>query len=180
VTDTQITPELVDAVADWWESRGAHAGVQRLRTEASHLRREQAEEKRIDEYARTLVAAMRHRDSNLTSWDQCDNDEKEDWRAGIRAVLAKLDEEQEAEARAAFGDEQCTTVKFDKGGHTVTPVRQWLTLTEVPDHVQTVTDKNRARAHRDKSALHGWRWDDGSPISQWGSRAFAPYTEVTS
>jgi hypothetical protein len=111
----EITPELVDAVADWWEARGAHAGVQRLRTEASHLRREQADEKRIDELAQIYADAFGP-ECDVATWDHAADFLKNAYRAGIRAVLAKLDEDEAAEARAAFGDEQCTPIRFDKGG----------------------------------------------------------------
>lgn len=104
MTDTDITPELVDAVADWWESRGAHAGVQRLRTEARHLAREQADEKRVDDLARVSYAAESDaarghvKGQQVASWDEASDLQKDVTRAGIRAVLAKLNEDGDVES----------------------------------------------------------------------------------
>lgn len=224
VDDIEVTPEILFAVSRWVFDTALPMNVAHaLADAAATMRREQSDEKRIDELVQVFFQAGKTAEGDYNV------------RAGIQAVAAKLDEEREQ--------------PFNKGGPTVQPLRQWgdlrdvpndvlavrttegdlrrngseshdwrwttgnsvsaygltahapyteiptiddderdqqdgpaqwLTLTEVPNHVQTVTDKNGAQAHRDESALHGWRWHDDSPISQWGSRAFGPYTEVTS
>lgn len=75
-------------------ARDARAIAGELRTD---LEREQADEKRIDEYARAYWAAQRETQNLPHDYDKIPGGLLAAHRAGIRAVLAKLNEEKAAE-----------------------------------------------------------------------------------
>ncbi|QOV97179.1 hypothetical protein [Rhodococcus pyridinivorans] len=170
-SDIEVTPELLRAVrwAALHDARLSDDICDELEEWAARIERKQSDEKRIDELARISYAAESEaarghvKGQQVASWDEASDLQKDVTRAGIRAVLAKLDEEREQ--------------PFDKGGHTVQPLRQWEDLRDVPDDVLAVC-ATEGVAHRDSTAHNGWRWINSTPVSEYSLTAFAPYTEI--
>ncbi|WP_418346123.1 hypothetical protein [Rhodococcus pyridinivorans] len=218
-TKVEITPEILRDVAD--EARrtahlGAHGTINALLKWADWLERQQTDEKRIDELAEIHWTAVDEAGIGGMEWGDLTPLQRAAERAGIRAVLAKLDEERDAEVygvrdngdvllpatdaanvkavlRFVFGrnngepypkdaieairDYFCPDPKFDQGGHTVRPLRQWDNLRDVPADVLAVCT-TEGDANRDSTAPHGWRWINNTPVSEYSLTQFAPYTEI--
>lgn len=130
MSDPQITPELLRAIADEakridkYIDMGAVLGLHRW---AANLEREQSDEKRVATLGNVYWAAQRKAQNLPHDYDKLPGSLLAAHRAGIRAVLAKLDEEREdaapSELRPPFGD----------------PVpRTWDTLKDVPGDVRIV------------------------------------------
>ena len=162
MTDIEVTPDVIRAVADWLDGRMVPINAGALRDIADKIDRQQADERRIDELA---AAFFRAAYPSADPWRDQGDIITDQYHAGIRAVLAKLDEEREQ--------------RFDKGGPIVHPLRQWEDLRDVPNDVQAVFTFE-GEAHRDESAHNGWRWINRESVSVYGLTAHAPYTEISS
>lgn len=194
MTDIEITPEILRANASFLEENRSHGGAALLRMEAARIEREQADDKRIDELAQ-IHCTMRN-GGDISPWPIMSGAAKERERASIRAVLAKLEQDEAAEARAAFGDEQCTMIRFDEnepGRETVyttgsgygdpgaDPANEWdrgpwQNLRHVPAGVHTVYDRDGDEYTRDAESPSGWRIN-GNPYSTNNMfTAFSPFT----
>jgi len=94
MSNVEITPDILRAVADEAGRLGvldmAERGV--LHAWARDLEREQAEEKRIDELAEAFTDGLRTVDTTFHLCRHLNERNQDAYRAGIRAVLAKLDE----------------------------------------------------------------------------------------
>ncbi len=101
MSDIKITPELLRAVGDWVRSRTAKEtfAYLDLMAYADKLERAQAEEKRIDELAEVFANALHEHDNQWSPWRPAAEKWREELRAGVRAVLARLDQE-----KASGGD----------------------------------------------------------------------------
>ncbi|KHJ74666.1 hypothetical protein [Rhodococcus sp. Chr-9] len=96
VSGIEVTPEILRAVASWLpcESTADEDAVDALRRHARHLEREQSDEKRIDELAQMFLRAEKEiAIYGLVDWANQSENQRDAYRAGIRAVLAKLDED---------------------------------------------------------------------------------------
>lgn len=91
VSGIEVTPEILRAVASWLpcESTADEDAVDALRRHARHLERQRADEQRIDELAQVFLEAAH---ANASEWKKQPQSIQDKHRAGIRAVLAKLDE----------------------------------------------------------------------------------------
>ena len=149
----EVTPEILFAVSRWVFDTALPANIAHaLADAAATMRREQSDEKRIDELVQVFFQAGKTAEGDYNV------------RAGIQAVAAKLDEEREQ--------------PFDKGGPTVQPLRQWGDLRDVPKDVLAVFTFE-GEAHRNEDAPNGWRWVNRENVSFYGLTAHAPYTEIT-
>jgi len=96
MSDIEITPDLLRAVADWYVERKNHRAfadiVTELREDANLMEARAAEEKRIDELAQAFIDGRHAYSAIWASWDSLEESDRDAHRAGIRAVLAKLDE----------------------------------------------------------------------------------------
>lgn len=102
MSDIDITPDLLRAVADWMDRRGQRGLGDVLCDEADRLEREReeqarAEEARIEEYARIVHEARLGAGADIPPWDDVDLHEKD---AMVRALLAHIDREQQEDADA--------------------------------------------------------------------------------
>ncbi|NCL73748.1 hypothetical protein [Rhodococcus sp. YH1] len=119
MSTTDITPELLRAVANWLQDRvtgtlrGQAAAAHYLDVEADNLEREQAHEKRIDELVKVMENARLECD-----WPGPDTD-----RSIARALLAHLEQEHNTD---------------DVDQYTARKSYQWDTLAEVPDRITEV------------------------------------------
>ncbi|EME53763.1 hypothetical protein G352_24026 [Rhodococcus ruber BKS 20-38] len=105
MTNTDITPELLRTVATWLRDTAVGAlpgkplGAAILDAAADDLEREQAYEKRIDELAQVGFAAeyayvrAEQPSTNLIDWDGSSEFQRNVTRAGVRAVLAHLEQD---------------------------------------------------------------------------------------
>ena len=95
MTDTDITPEIVESVADWVFETGIDASVVHvLREAAAVMRHEQADEKRIDALAAVAYeAAQKHLQSTFNEWGRASDSAVGLYRAIVRAVVAKLEQD---------------------------------------------------------------------------------------
>ncbi|WP_072814309.1 hypothetical protein [Rhodococcus zopfii] len=191
----EITPELIRAVADWLDGRWTTVNAESLRVIADGLQqkleREQADEKRIDELARTYCDAAHE----LAYYSDLHPEDQKMVRAGIRAVLAKLDEEKAPGvsipdgAPLYFGRAYDAEYlrwpvnpwKVSPGTWTLpefTPgPRQWDNLADVPKDVAIVRGANGVVEMRVYSLGAGHEWlAAAGPNSDLV--AAAPYTEI--
>jgi hypothetical protein len=94
MSDMDITPASLEAHADWIDGtgHGPEPGAA-LRSEAARIRRERD---RIDELAALFWIEHGRAKGNTsgTSWDGLYEESRESFRVGIRAVLAKLEQEE--------------------------------------------------------------------------------------
>lgn len=92
--EVEITPEILRAVAGWLpcESTADEDAVDALRRHARHLERQRADEQRIDELAEIHWTAVDEAGIGGMEWGDLTPLQRAAERAGIRAVLAKLDE----------------------------------------------------------------------------------------
>ncbi|OLL21230.1 MULTISPECIES: hypothetical protein [unclassified Rhodococcus (in: high G+C Gram-positive bacteria)] len=96
MTNTDITPELLRAIAEWTDNRPTIGSItisRILRKEADSLEREQADEKRIDELAGIFWGASVKGPGFEPAWESVAEDAKPYYHAGIRAVLAHLEQD---------------------------------------------------------------------------------------
>ncbi len=153
MTNTEITPELLRRVVNHPDAP-AEALIP-LAQWADRVERGQAAEKRIDELARIFWDASVKDSGFEPAWESVAADAKPYYRAGIRAVLANLEQEGK-------------TPKYDQGGIEIKPFRQWSDLRHIPEDVDLVED------------FRGQRWQ--RPPGGWGScpvsTQIAPLTEV--
>ncbi|WKK11936.1 hypothetical protein QYN14_25660 [Rhodococcus ruber] len=178
MTTTEITPEVLRDVADWIDGTGHGLGPgAALRDEADRIERDQADEKRIDELVRVLhvaqMQAIKRRETSPA-------------RAGIRAVLAHLEQE-----RAAAADQNKAAGTIYSGPISMSPddertipdgapymhgrdyvvgerwpasePRTWNDLRDVPD------DVNRVRRTTDDAVAVrdpwlSWLWEGSSVV----------------
>ena len=100
MTTPEITPELLREISVWL--RGSFVGPEpgkALEAVADRLEREQVDEKRIDEYAQISFNAehayvmAEQPSTNLIDWDGSSEFQRNVTRAGIRAVLAHLEQD---------------------------------------------------------------------------------------
>lgn len=94
MSDIEITPEVLRAVAAWTEQQpsiGSMTIPDTLFAEADRIERKQADEKRIDELAEVFANALHEHDHQWSPWRPATDKWREELRAGIRAVLAKLE-----------------------------------------------------------------------------------------
>ena len=172
MTDIEVTPEVLWAVrrAAVLDVNLSDSIVNELGDWAERLERKQADEQRIDELARVFL----HAEQNiaiygLVDWANQSENQRDAYRAGIRAVLAEYDPEERLTAPRPY----------DQGGHTGKPLRQWGDLRDVPDDVLAVrTIEGELR--RNGSESYDWRWTTGNSVSAYGLTAHAPYTEIPS
>lgn len=153
------------------------AGV--LLREADRIEREQSDEKRIDTLARVFLRAEDEvAEYGLTPWFEQHENQRSAYRAGIRAVLARLDQDETLADGIIEGfarqDDGYSDQPFGKDGHFR---RQWGDLRLIPDDVTEVVASNKHRATRNPEATYGWQWKhSGSPLATTG--ALAPYIEI--
>lgn len=91
---TTITPERLRAAAKHMADMGYEHAALSLKEAAEEIEREQADEKRLDELAQTYFRVA-HPDA--AEWANQPDGITNAFRAGIRAVLAKLDEERDSD-----------------------------------------------------------------------------------
>lgn len=161
--------------------------------------REQAEEKRIDELAQLF---HRHRNKAhgwTPNWSEVDPTTRGSYRAGIRAVLAKLDEEREPKYNkggwptypavtrdAVYGRPVPTNTYGDPGAD---PAEEWDINGVTQRAWSRIQDAPANMRVRDRQGTHweyrtgGWHWRDRNGM--WRSRrpadsdeALAPYVEI--
>ena len=89
MSDIEITPEVLRAVAQYMDERWYHSSAESLRTEMNILKRDEAHEKRIDELEMAFRTAAVS--ACASDWVRIDGP-NEPVRRGVRAVLAKLEE----------------------------------------------------------------------------------------
>lgn len=95
VSGIEVTPEILRAVrhAALFDARLSDEICDELEEWAERLEREQADEKRIDELAQEFLRAEKEiAIYGLVDWGNQSENQRDAYRAGIRAVLAKLDE----------------------------------------------------------------------------------------
>lgn len=109
----EITPEIVRAVADWYEAQNPGLGIGVLRNAADRFEREQSDTERIDRYAQAFIEAA------PGAWAI----EGSTLNAGIRGLLALLESEGRLVAESETVEEQPSP---------------WATLADVPDKVTYV------------------------------------------
>lgn len=168
MSNVEITPELLRAVVAAseegnWLSEGPHDA---LRFWANELERQQDDEKRIDELAVTFWDAVLDATEYGISWPNLHEDARKCYRAGIRAVLAKLDQGREDTLNREIkrlNDEP----------------RKWYDLRDVPEDVETVTSNTGTRIGRTVCLPQGWSWRglNMTGVSTWW-KWDAPFTEV--
>ncbi len=127
---TSITPDAIRAVADWYLNRKLSSAVaSNLHTHADRLERELVDEKRIDELAKLFYSAEIHTmcdkldDVSYPEYEAREEVYREGTRAGIRAVLAHLEQEHNPN---------------DVDEDTARKSYQWDTLADVPDRITEV------------------------------------------
>lgn len=195
MTNTDITPEILRAVAEWTEHRtsiGSYTISRVLRKEAANLEREHADEKRIDELARIsfdaehAYASAERPSSTLIDWDGSSEFQRNIARAGIRAVLDKL----RIDSYTSPCDGKCGDISPHNGHltpegrrHFLAEPRTWAQIEDVPGDVGVVMNAYRDRIRRDPETAYGWRfiWDGGgdrAPVPRGSLAEHGPYTEV--
>lgn len=172
MSNTEITPELLRSVATWLRDNAVGAlpgkplAAEFLDGAADDMEREQADEKRIDELAGVFWDASVKGSGFEPAWDSVAEDAKPYYRAGVRAVLAHLEDEREHEElitdplEAADYQERVLGIPARP--------RTWNDLRDVPDDVVHVKDVEGNCIVR---PAHGWRAYISNPD-------FAPWTEV--
>lgn len=194
MTNTDITPELLRAIAEWTDNRptiGSITVSRILRKEADSLEREQADEKRIDELAEVFHEGRRTEVAGVIGWEGLTDRSRDVYRAGIRAVLSHLEQERSeryADAKAMLAhrnrsargaSESCTKPENQQVTPRAREPRMWGDLCEVPPGVHTVVDKDGDRYLRDPRAENGWTVERScAPIDEYMSFEHAPFTEV--
>lgn len=181
--------------ADYLESLGNLVSAEVLRNEADHLASTRGDEQRVDDLARILYEALRDaRVTPLLPWEKLSPTRRDLFRAGIRAVLAKLEADSlTTPCGGGCGDTSPHDAHLapgaldrlggqrdgwsDPGADPAdewdrTP-RQWDDLRKVPDDVQEVLDRDGDKAVRDRARSYGWRWN-----GSYGWRSNGPYTEI--
>lgn len=151
MTDIQITPESLRAHALLLEEKDFFGAAGLFLSEADRIEREQAEEKRIDECVAAYVKALADFSGLKVS------PVTPALRAGILAVLAKLDEEK-ADPDAGGPNDHST---FARPPLYAGP---WASLLEVPADVHAVYDRVGDRYVRINGA-EGWGWGNGLPLA---------------
>lgn len=193
---TRITPKQLWLAADYLNSVGHDRSAEILRDESEKLKlkeeqriaREQADEQRIDELAQTFAdARYAHRPHFWFDWDKQNEVGREGTRVGIRAVLTKLDEEKTPGVKIPdgaplyFGRWPVNPWKVSPGTWTLpdyTPKpRQWDSLSDVPEDVMRVYDKDGVTLVRAYSLGDGHQWVPESESDDYKGTD-APYTEV--
>jgi len=185
MTDIDITPEILRAAADWIDGCGHGLGPgHALREEAGRLERGQADEKRIDKLAEVFWAAR------VTKRHVKDAD-----RAGIRAVLAKLDEEKAREdavldampRRISPAALTCYLLNPDRDKVWGLGSRTWQRQEDIPADVERVLDltgdvMRRIDGTQDFMPIYHNGEDMGMDhvhrVDSPGSNNFAPFTEL--
>jgi len=151
------------ADADLLDEHHDHHGAHLLRAEADRIEREHTERAAfIDELAKVYADGMQYFaiEDDWLGWEDLSEINREAIRAGIRAVLARLDE-------------------LDGDGNDTKTLRQWKDLRDVPDDVREVIGCETTRFQRDSSSPSGWIWPgDKSPVGPFHMSACAPYVEV--
>lgn len=179
---TRLTPKQLTLAADHMAEIGYRHAAFSLREAADELKREQdakqAAEKRIDEYAKEAYRAAGVFLKSGTNWSRADDRAKDCYRAVVRAVLARLDQDETLADGTIEGftrqDDGYSDQPFGKDGHFR---RQWGDLRLIPDDVTEVVASNKHRATRNPEATYGWQWKhSGSPLATTG--ALAPYIEI--
>lgn len=153
------------ANADLLDEHHNHHGAHLLRAEAAQIERDAF----VDELARLFYATETRAVANLIDgidypqYDEREEAYREGTRAGIRAVLAKLEETRDTDAEA---DQIETENK---------PLRQWEDLNDAPNDVFAVRDRNGIELVRTYSLDGGHRWKsrDGRP-----HHIHSPFTEI--
>lgn len=202
MSTTEITPELLRAVADWTFETAIDSSVAHtLRDAAAQLERERADEKLIEMYARILLDTV-HPDA--APWPRQTESIQDRFRAGVRVLFANAEtipqprfdqcsdcgetfpfpvhlHHDEQECTAARGaSETCTKPETAQLTPCAHEPRTWQNLRDVPDDVRLVTDREGDKIVRAKNTRCGWRWTHfgGTGLTQSDLTAYAPYAEV--
>ncbi|MBD8056897.1 hypothetical protein ICV35_24940 [Rhodococcus ruber] len=157
---TNITGDVLRAVADWYDRQpGTDVLVSRLRDDATKA---DVDEKRVEELSRVYSNAWQAWYGETSVWDAIqDASGAKAIRAGIRAVLAALDDHVDVEV---VDDEP----------------RQWDRIKDVPDDV-VVSDKEGDRWKiEERQLVFSRRGDDFTRWTESLSDAdyYAPFTEI--
>ncbi|AUM18259.1 MULTISPECIES: hypothetical protein [Rhodococcus] len=196
---TNITPNTIRAAANLIDelfTADTRVLSVDLRLVADLKEREQADEKRIDEYAQISFNAehayvmAEQPSTNLIDWDGSSEFQRNVTRAGIRALLTHLEQERKPDVGPNYCSRgACATPDGHEGtcaeasGFVPEP-RKWYELHDVPEDVQKVTDNVGSMYRRFKPGPRGWEvhadgtmWsrDMDDDLEEW-----APFTEVVS
>ena len=166
MSNIEVTSGVLRAVADWYEQhrgKGFETIITELREDATLLDEKTAEDEKVERLARLFYATETRAVANLIDgidypqYDEREEAYREGTRAGIRAVLARLDELNE--------DENPAPASWP---------RSWINLSEIPDNVQRVVRTTDGIVFR--------RETDGRWRNQYGNSwrtLHGHYTEVT-
>lgn len=177
-----VTPELLrfivkDAPVSDEVRQGVLAWAHDLEVQA-------AVDGKIDEYAQIVHRAVYGAaNGNIPNWIQSNRFTKDAYRAGVRALLAKLDEEKAGEIPDEYTEP--SNLGFDPAFGDPVPYvnskpRQWSSLQDVSADVAHVRDADGHGYVRDSSASSGWRWEKGGKALLLACYLgdYAPFTEV--
>ncbi|WP_145961931.1 MULTISPECIES: hypothetical protein [Rhodococcus] len=192
MTTSDITPELLRTVGSWLVQQpgSTDMALVEIAEQADRLDSERAAEKRIAELSPIYwdayrTACSREEGHYPPEWDKVDPWQRATVRAGIRAVLAHLEQKRETDGYCTcHPDERGRTADCGMLAHrkaallyanTAAAVhpRTWNNLRDVPGDVKVVRDPKGIEWHRTPGgdrALDASTWTPG--------RESSPFTEV--
>lgn len=199
MTDTtpEITPELLRAVGSWLVQQpgSTDMALVEITEQADRLEQERAGEKRVDELAQILIDSRKEVLPWYSCWGELNEENREGFRAGIRAVLAHLEDERTPRFIMNATNDHISAVIEDgepfvhgrdftvgeRRGAGDEP-RQWRDLRDVPVAVTQVRDKDGDAYRRSDNAECKWeireqpgQWTEIQPVLL---ARHSPFTEV--